>query len=174
MSNIMTVNCPGCGQKLGVPGDHGTIHVTCHACRANWDWPQHRPGIHRPARNHLQSHVPDHRHHRLPGKRRHHRRWPAILPPLTVLSKLSRPHYQGRGDLLSILRESRSAQFPSYLGWRAPGSLITQTRCCCPIRIEGRPTDVSRYFLSIVIRIHLSDRDARLEQAFLQATDSIP
>ena len=30
---------------------------------------------------HLLPHLPGHRHHRLPGKRRHHRRWPAILPP---------------------------------------------------------------------------------------------
>jgi hypothetical protein len=45
MSNITTIDCPSCGEKLGVPRDRGTIHVTCPTCRGAWDWVDGRSPI---------------------------------------------------------------------------------------------------------------------------------
>ena len=68
-----------------------------HAPQANRpaDGPQRRPAHDQTpgqggglARGNLLPHLPGHRHHRLPRRRRHHRRWPAILPPLSGLSRL--------------------------------------------------------------------------------------
>lgn len=39
MSDTILLDCPKCGRKIGVPGVSGTIHVTCPACKKQWDWP---------------------------------------------------------------------------------------------------------------------------------------
>ena len=42
MSETILLDCPNCGRKIGVPGVSGTIHVTCPACKKQWDWPRRR------------------------------------------------------------------------------------------------------------------------------------
>jgi len=42
MSATILLDCPKCGRKIGIPGDSGTIHVTCPSCREEWDWPRRR------------------------------------------------------------------------------------------------------------------------------------
>jgi hypothetical protein len=39
MSDTILLDCPKCGRKIGIPGVSGTIHVTCPACKKQWDWP---------------------------------------------------------------------------------------------------------------------------------------
>ncbi len=40
MSATIQLDCPKCGRKIAIRGDSGTIHVTCPACREQWDWPR--------------------------------------------------------------------------------------------------------------------------------------
>jgi hypothetical protein len=42
MSATILIDCPKCARKIGIPGDSGTIHVTCPGCREQWDWPRRR------------------------------------------------------------------------------------------------------------------------------------
>jgi hypothetical protein len=37
------IACPKCGQKLGIPGDRGIVHVICPKCTGQWDWPAKSP-----------------------------------------------------------------------------------------------------------------------------------
>jgi hypothetical protein len=39
MSATWIIACPKCGQKLGIPIDSETVHVTCPKCTGEWDWP---------------------------------------------------------------------------------------------------------------------------------------
>ncbi|MGA2749202.1 MAG: zf-TFIIB domain-containing protein [Verrucomicrobiota bacterium] len=40
MSSTILLACPKCGQNLRIPAQAGRIHVTCPACREQWDWPK--------------------------------------------------------------------------------------------------------------------------------------
>jgi hypothetical protein len=39
MNTSIIIDCPECGQKLGIPCHQGTLHVTCPKCHKRWDWP---------------------------------------------------------------------------------------------------------------------------------------
>jgi len=34
------MQCARCGQKFRIATTHGTVHVTCPKCSAQWDWPE--------------------------------------------------------------------------------------------------------------------------------------
>lgn len=38
MRTTTIVACPKCGQRIGIPEDSNTVHVTCPKCTAEWDW----------------------------------------------------------------------------------------------------------------------------------------
>jgi hypothetical protein len=42
MSENILIDCPRCRKKIRIPSNTGTIHVTCPACREQWDWPRPR------------------------------------------------------------------------------------------------------------------------------------
>jgi hypothetical protein len=44
MSDSIVLSCPKCGRKLGIPKGSDTIHITCPACRTEWDWVKGRTG----------------------------------------------------------------------------------------------------------------------------------